>query len=108
MTRPLNEVAHLFPDLEPLLPRLNQALRNINFGKMDHLPYYDPIPGYRLAMRADLIPQGGTRPPAIGHWQVEVIRDGYAYVLRLQGKSDRDQEIGELLDPCRQSAGNDT
>lgn len=100
LSRPLENLSRLFPGLESLLPRLNQSLRNINFGKMDHLPYYDAVPGYQFAMRAALEPQGGQRPPAVGHWQLEITKDESNFQLRLQGKSKGETEIAEILFLC--------
>jgi hypothetical protein len=95
---PLASLDQWFPGQTEWLSELNRALRNINFGKMDHLPYYEPLDDYRLAMRADLIPQGAAKPPAIGHWQIEVTRQGLPFRLLLQGKSRGNDELGELVD----------
>ncbi len=94
----IDELEPWFPGLVPWLAELNRSLRNINFGRMDHLPYYEPLTGYRLAMRADLVPQGSPRPPALGHWQIEITRDGAAYRLLLQGKACDEGELGELVE----------
>jgi hypothetical protein len=104
---PISQAAGLYPDLAPLLPAINQALRHINFGQMDHLPYYDAIAGYRLHMRAELLPQGTGRPPHIGHWQLEVSRDGAPHVLYLQGKANSGEELCEVVFPCGPSAASE-
>ncbi len=97
---PLDACSELFPELAQELPGINQALRNINFGKMDFLPYENAVPGYQLAMRADLRPQGDGKPPAMGHWQIEVIRDDAPYRLYLQGKAKAGQELAEIVVMC--------
>ncbi|MDA8194328.1 MAG: hypothetical protein M0Z53_10070 [Thermaerobacter sp.] len=99
-TRPLDDLTRLLPDIEELLAPLNQALRNINYGKMDHLPYYHAVAGYQFAMRADLEPQGDRRPPAIGRWQLEISREGSAYRIFLQGKTKGQSEIGDVVFLC--------
>lgn len=96
----LSQAGEFFPRMAHLLPSLNEALRNINFGKMDHLPFYDEVSGYQVAMRAPLLPQGTERPPAIGHWQVEISRDDKPWVLLLQGKSQSGEETGRLVFLC--------
>ena len=95
--------AKLFPDMAELLPEINKALRNINFGKMDFLPYETPIDGYQLAMRSEIVPQGPGKPPAMGHWQIEISRQGYPYLLMLQGKAGKGTEFAELVFPCGRS-----
>jgi hypothetical protein len=97
---PVSDCAELFPELQELLPAVNQALRNINRGKMDFLPYYAPVAGYALSMRADLIPQGSGKPPAMGRWQIEVTKHDASYRLLLGGKADRDTELAELIFLC--------
>lgn len=96
----LEDLGRLFPAMEPLLPGINQALRQINFGKMDWLPYDREVPGYHLHMRAALTPQGEGRPPAVGHWQLEVSREDRSYVLLLQGKASGQNELAVLVSPC--------
>lgn len=103
----LSECLPLFPDLADSLDAMNRALRNINFGKMDYLPYEEEIPGYHFAMRTDLIPQGAKKPPAMGHWQLEVTRDNALYSLYMQGKAKDGQELGEISFPCGRSTDSD-
>lgn len=104
---PLDDCHSLFPDLAPLLPEINKALRNINFGRMDYLPYEQPVPGYELAMRSEIRPQGTGKPPAMGHWQIEVIRHDHPYRLILQGKADKQLEMAELVFLCGPSPESD-
>lgn len=96
----VKELGRLFPEMQGLLPEINRALRQINFGKMEWLPYDKEISGYHLHMRAALSPQGEGRPPAVGHWQLEVSRDDRSYVLLLQGKVSGQSELGTLVSPC--------
>jgi hypothetical protein len=97
---PIRDCLDLFPDLADRLPSINQALRNINLGKMDYLPYEESQPGYGLSMRTDLIPQGAGRPPAMGKWQLEVVREDTSYRLLLQGKAQEGEEWAEIVFPC--------
>ncbi len=97
---PVGACDRLFPELVQLLPEINKALRNINFGRMDYLPYDEPIAGYELAMRSELKPQGPGKPPSMGHWQLEVIRQDHPYRLILQGKADQGTELAELVFLC--------
>lgn len=103
----IDALLELFPDMAEQLPHINKALRNINFGKMDYLPYDQPIDGYQLAMRAEIVPQGPSKPPSMGHWQIEVSRNEKTYRLLLQGKADKGQELAEIVflcGPCEESA----
>ncbi len=102
-TVPLNDCVDLFPLLANRLSEINQALRNINFGKMDFLPYEEEVTGYRLTMRSDLIPQGVGKPPAMGKWQLQVERLDADYVLILQGKAKAGQELADVSFPCGDS-----
>lgn len=97
---PLDDCLDLFPALSSRLHEINRALRNINFGKMDYLPYEEAVPGYDLSMRTDLIPQGAGKPPSMGHWQLEVSRQDAECILVLQGKAQNDQELAEIVYPC--------
>jgi hypothetical protein len=97
---PIESCQDLFPDLAQLLPEINKALRNINFGKMDYLPYETRCPGYQLTMRSEIVPQGPGKPPSMGHWQIEVSRQDYPYHLILQGKANTGTELGEIVFPC--------
>ncbi|MEB3102976.1 hypothetical protein [Ferviditalea candida] len=72
---PLSRIAPWFDDRLDFLMEINDALRNINFGRMDHLPYYETIEGYRLFMTAELAPQGPGKPPSVGHWQLVIQRE---------------------------------
>lgn len=99
----LDDCTELFPALAERLSGINQALRNINFGKMDFLPYEEAVSGYRLTMRSELIPQGVGKPPGMGKWQLEVVRDDTDYVLILQGKAKAGQELAEISFPCGDS-----
>lgn len=106
LTRSLDEMGTYFPLLAPSLKAINEALRHINFGQMDHLPYYEPIEGYSIAIRAPLEPQGPGRPPSVGHWQLEVTRADRDYRLLLQGRTDGDRELGELWFPGDSADGD--
>lgn len=97
---PIDQCTSLFPALSTLLPEINKALRNINFGRMDYLPYEEAIAGYALAMRSEIKPQGPGKPPAMGHWQIEISRADHPYYLLLQGKADKGTELVELVFPC--------
>lgn len=77
---------------------INDALRNINLGKMDYLPYESVIEGYQFFMRAELIPQGSTRPPAMGHWQIEIVPEHQIHRLFLQGKIKGTDHMAELVE----------
>jgi hypothetical protein len=99
MSCTVDEAAPYFPGLAAHLAPINQALRQINFGQMAHLPYYEAVPGYTLTIRAPLEPQGPGRPPAVGHWQLEVARDDRSYRLLLQGRARGPQELAELWFP---------
>ncbi|WP_207711504.1 hypothetical protein [Sulfobacillus harzensis] len=101
---PLEDCRDLFPHFGQRLAAINQALRHINLGKMDFLPYEEEVPGYQLTMRSVLIPQGVGRPPGMGKWQIEVIREGVEYQLILQGKVKAGQELGEVAFPCGDGA----
>ncbi len=95
---PLSQVATLFPAMADQLPAINEALRRINMGRMEFLPYENPITGYELHMRAKLTPQGEGRPPQVGHWQLEVAGPEPC-VLYLHGKVGEGGELGELAWP---------
>lgn len=98
---PLRQWQTLFPGWEDGLLALNEALRNLLRGKIDHLPYYAPVPGYELALRALLEPLGQGRPPAIGTWHLELIRFEPVQHLYLQGKKAGDEELGRLWQLAR-------
>ncbi len=100
----LARAGKLYPDLAPLLSPMNEAIRRINFGQMDILPYPEAVPGYSLYMRAELIPDGAGRPPQVGHWQIEMAREGHPYVLYLQGKHRGEEETGEMEFRCGPTA----
>jgi hypothetical protein len=87
----------LFSEMADTLPQINRALRNINLGKMDYLPYDQAVNGYHVDIRSELIPQGPGKPPAMGHWQLEVHHDAKPYYLVMQGKRDHDEEIGDIV-----------
>lgn len=93
---PLRQWQPLFPGWEDSLLSLNEALRNLLRGKIDHLPYYTAVPGYELALRALLEPQGQGRPPAIGTWHLELVRLEPVQHLYLQGKKAGAEELGRL------------
>lgn len=97
---PLDDCLDLFPGIAKQLHDINRALRNINFGKMDYLPYDESIPGYVLSMRTELIPQGSGKPPQMGHWQLEVTREDASGILVMKGKAQKDQELAEIVYPC--------
>jgi hypothetical protein len=92
-----------YPDLTAILDPVNKALRNINRGKMDYLPYSTPVPPFKWYMEALLTPQGENRPPAIGHWQLRLVSDQDGEIL-LQGKVQGEEEQGILIFHCPSSA----
>lgn len=96
---PLSQVARWFPAMAEQLPAINEALRRINMGRMEFLPYESPLAGYELHMRAKLTPQGADRPPQVGHWQLEVTGPAAPCVLYLHGKVGEGGELGELAWP---------
>lgn len=95
----LSRAGDLFPGLADILAPINEALRRINMGQGEFLPYDHPVAGYQVHMRAELTPQGPNRPPQVGHWQLEIQRDDAPHVLYLQGKAGADGELGELVSP---------
>ncbi len=95
-----NIVKALLPELNESLDLINQALRNINMGKMDHLPYYAAVPGIHVLMQAELSPQGDKRPPAVGHWQLLIAKDGAPYHVCLHGKVKGAAERAEVIFVC--------
>ena len=95
----LSQAGELFPGMAELLAPINEALRRINMGRMEFLPYDHPVSGYQVHMRAELTPQGPDRPPQVGHWQLEIQRDDSPHVLYLHGKTGADGELGELVSP---------
>lgn len=97
---PLARVEALYPGLADRLAPINQALRSINFGHVDFLPFDTPAPGYHVHMRAELTPQGEGRPPQVGHWQIEISRDDSDHALYLQGKNGAAGELGEIVFRC--------
>lgn len=97
---PLSKIAPWFDDRLDFLMEINDALRNINFGRMDHLPFYETIEGYRLFMVAELTPQGSGRPPSVGHWQLVIQREDKGYELALQGSFKKGESLGELVLLC--------
>lgn len=105
---PIARVAALYPGVAAVLPDINQALRNINFGQMDQLPYEATIEGYHLFIRAELEPMGTGRPPQIGHWQLEIARDGADHRLYLQGKASGSEELCEIVFVCGPTAESET
>lgn len=95
----LSQAGELFPAMAEMLAPINEALRRINMGRMEFLPYDHPVSGYQVHMRAELTPQGPDRPPQVGHWQLEIQRDDAPYVLYLHGKTGAEGELGELVFP---------
>lgn len=88
-----------YPGLPAILIPVNQALRNINRGKMDYLPYSQATPGFSWYMEALLTPQGESKPPAIGHWQLRLSSPDGAEIV-LQGKSQEREERGMVIFRC--------
>ncbi len=102
MTRyaiPLSLLDLQYAGLTNILSAVNKALRNINRGKMDFLPYSVPVPPFAWYMEALLTPQGENRPPAIGHWQLRLVSSEDGEIL-LQGKSQGDEEQGTVIFHC--------
>lgn len=100
-TAPLPKIAPLIPEFASLLPAINQALRNVNLGKMDYLPYFYEIAGYTVSMTAILTPEGENRPPAVGHWQLFITPANRPYQVVLSGKASRvGGERGEVVFWC--------
>lgn len=97
---PLSSIAPWFDDRLDFLTEVNEALRNINYGRIDHLPYYEPIPGYSLFMVSELTPSGSGRPPSVGRWQLVIQKEGKNYELALQGEIRQGQSLGELVLRC--------
>jgi hypothetical protein len=100
LTVPLARAAALYPALADRLAPINQALRSINVGRVDYLPFDAPAAGYHVHMRAELTPQGAGRPPQVGHWQIEISRDDSDHALYLQGKHGAAGELGEIVFRC--------
>lgn len=100
MSGTVEQFGAVFPAIALRLSEINRALRQINFGKMEWLPYDEVIEGYHLSMKAELTPQGKGRPPAVGHWHLEITRDDRTYFLLLQGKARGTVELAELVCPC--------
>ncbi|MCL4493755.1 MAG: hypothetical protein M1294_02970 [Firmicutes bacterium] len=88
------------PGISQTLIEVNQALRNINRGKMDFLPYSKPIGSLEWYMEALLTPQGSNLPPAVGHWQIRIAQSENMPDIVLQGKSRAQDERGRLLFHC--------
>ena len=103
---PVERAIPFFPALGDRLPEINQALRHINYGQMDYLPYDQSVPGYHLFMRAELTADGPGRPPRIGHWALEITRDDQDYILVLQGKERAHTEWADLIFPCGPTAAS--
>lgn len=89
-----------FPDLDGFLGDLNEALRNINRGRADHLPWYEEIPGLSLVLCSRLEPKGPGKPPAMGRWEVMVRLDGRPYELALRGMIREGSGVGDLTVLC--------
>jgi hypothetical protein len=101
---PVERAIALYPALGDRLPAINQALRHINYGQMDYLPYDEAVPAYHLYMRAELTAEGPGRPPRVGHWALEITRDDRDYILVLQGKQRAQAEWADLIFPCGPTA----
>ncbi len=97
---PLSAAARWFENRLDFLAGINEALRNINRGKNDHLPYYESIPGYSLVMTSELKPRGDNKPPAVGKWQLTVRREDQNIELALQGLVRDGQSFGDLVLRC--------
>lgn len=94
---PLALLAAWFDDKTEFLTEFNEALRNINRGRNDHLPYYETIPGYVILMMSELKPRGDNRPPSVGRWQLIIQRVDREYELVLQGLVKDGAAVGELV-----------
>ena len=94
---------NLVPELGEFLDLTNQALRNINMGKMDHLPYYQAVPKVQVLMQAELSPQGAGRPPAVGHWQLLITKENKPFQICLHGKIKGSTERAEVIFVCPNS-----
>ncbi|PSR34228.1 MAG: hypothetical protein C7B46_06675 [Sulfobacillus benefaciens] len=99
----METAVRLLPELEDFLNPTNQALRNINMGKMDHLPYYHAVPEIHVFMQAELSPQGPGRPPAVGHWQLLITKDNEPFQVCLHGKIKGSAERAEVIFVCPNS-----
>ncbi len=96
----LSRLDEWIPGLAETLIEVNRALRNINRGKMDFLPYCNSIDTLEWYMEARLTPQGSNLPPTVGHWQIHIVQDGNKPDIILQGKSRAQDERGLLLFHC--------
>ena len=94
---PLSTLSTWFDDRSEFLAEFNEALRNINRGRNDHLPYYEKFPGYVILMMSELKPRGDNRPPSVGRWQLVIQRTDRQYELILQGQVKDGQAVGELV-----------
>ncbi|WP_123809307.1 hypothetical protein [Kyrpidia tusciae] len=97
---PLPDLAPWFEDRLEFLNTLHEVLRNINFGRNDHLPYYEPIEGYTIYMMSELGPRGSGRPPSVGRWQLVIEPRDKPYQLALQGRLKDKRPVGELILRC--------
>lgn len=88
------------PQFSGILTSVNKALRNINRGHMDFLPYSSEIEPFEWYMEAQLTPQGPDRAPSVGHWQIRIRHDNGMPDIILQGKSRDNEERGLLAFHC--------
>ena len=103
----LSRLDEWIPGLGRTLTEVNHALRNINRGKMDFLPYSNSIDTLEWYMEARLIPQGQNLPPAVGHWQIHILQGENKPDIILQGKSRREDERGLLVFHCEKTSWED-
>lgn len=94
---PLSVLATWFDDRVDFLTEFNEALRNINRGRNDHLPYYETLPGYKVLMISELKPRGDNRAPSVGRWQLVIQREDRLVELVLQGLVLNGQGFGDLV-----------
>ncbi|WP_207654652.1 hypothetical protein [Sulfobacillus sp. hq2] len=96
-TTALSFLDQWYPGMGKTLIEVNAALRNINRGKMDFLPYTQPTENFTWYMEAVLTPQGENNPPAIGHWQLRLRATDDTFDIVLQGKSQEGNERGLII-----------
>lgn len=104
----IDQLSRLIADFSPhQISEINSALRNVNLGKMDYLPYEAEVPGYTLSMSAILTPEGTKRAPAVGHWELHITPDLRPFEIILRGKSNQGQERADIGFWCPNSPEED-
>lgn len=94
---PLSVLSPWLDDRLEFLTEFNDALRNINRGRNDHLPYYEALPGYKVLMISELKPRGENRAPSVGRWQLVIQREDRQVELVLQGLVLNGEGFGDLV-----------